>query len=359
MNHRRQKLQARHSAFTLIELLVVIAIIAMLVALLLPAVQQAREAARRSQCINNLKQIGLALHNYHDSYQFFPMMRQTGTVPSGVHHGWGVKVLPYLDQAPLFNQFNFNFPWYQGTADTPPSNNLTVTQTKLAVFRCPSAIDRDGMPAPSPALVVLESAFSTTPATTGDPDSAPVRKTAASDYAAFFGGGGYGFPLLDSNNTIISAVGIEFALQSYRKMAHITDGLSNTIIISEHAGRPLHFIKGRQQNGPSALGSGIASVTPAYADRKYTQPPWSDWGSGPSNAFAFFDSSGTEGRVGVGTNVQCAVNCNNVVGIYAFHSSGANVLLGDGSVRLLSSSMSSSTVSRLLFINDGNLLGEF
>ncbi len=98
-------MRPRRSAFTLIELLVVIAIIAVLIALLLPAVQQAREAARRTQCRNNLKQLGLAMHNYHDTFQTFPMLG--GFAPT---HGWGALplILPYIDQVPLYNRINFN-----------------------------------------------------------------------------------------------------------------------------------------------------------------------------------------------------------------------------------------------------------
>jgi len=98
---------ARRSGFTLIELLVVIAIIAILVALLLPAVQQAREAARRSQCKNNLKQYGLALHNYHDSYGMFPI-GATGSRDNLPRVSWQVRILPFLDQAPLYNQLDLN-----------------------------------------------------------------------------------------------------------------------------------------------------------------------------------------------------------------------------------------------------------
>src|SRR5688500_9228146 len=97
------------SGFTLIELLVVIAIIAVLIALLLPAVQQAREAARRTQCKNNLKQLGLAMHNYHDTYLYFPMgwmFDQRSAIPNA--HGWGVMVLPFLEQGNLTNIYNYN-----------------------------------------------------------------------------------------------------------------------------------------------------------------------------------------------------------------------------------------------------------
>ncbi len=103
-----QRAPSRRGAFTLIELLVVIAIIAVLVALLLPAVQQAREAARRTQCRNNLKQIGLALHNYHDSHTIFPPGETSNQTDDPLYgHGPGVDLLPYIDQANVYNKFNF------------------------------------------------------------------------------------------------------------------------------------------------------------------------------------------------------------------------------------------------------------
>jgi prepilin-type N-terminal cleavage/methylation domain-containing protein len=143
--------------FTLIELLVVIAIIAILIALLLPAVQQAREAARRTQCKNNLHQLGIALHNYHDTYRVFPpscfkvLLQDAG---SDIYNRqatiWGSLLLPYIDQAPLFNTLKFgSFPviWDNGP-------NLAARQTPLAAFRCASApesnayeqLDKDGNP---------------------------------------------------------------------------------------------------------------------------------------------------------------------------------------------------------------------
>ena len=131
MPHRRR-------GFTLIELLVVIAIIAILIALLLPAVQQAREAARRTQCKNNLKQIGLALHNYHDSHLVFPTSHFVGNVLRPgydfTHWAWASMILPYVDQAPLYNRFQAG-PLSPKQAYAIDSKLFT---TPLEVFICPS-----------------------------------------------------------------------------------------------------------------------------------------------------------------------------------------------------------------------------
>ncbi len=134
----------RRRGFTLIELLVVIAIIAVLIALLLPAVQSAREAARRSQCINNMKQMGLAMHNYHQSVGTFPMGNMIaaysyGGPPKGTTT-WGTfsahtLLLPYLEQQPLYNSCNFSWNVWYGIGN---QINMTVWNTKVAAFLCPS-----------------------------------------------------------------------------------------------------------------------------------------------------------------------------------------------------------------------------
>ncbi|RLS52497.1 MAG: DUF1559 domain-containing protein [Planctomycetota bacterium] len=145
----------RRRGFTLIELLVVIAIIAVLIALLLPAVQQAREAARRTQCKNNLKQIGLALHNYHEQSRVFPpgwiaVDGTTGLMSAhagGSGAGWGLMILPQLDQSPLYNRFNLNVPIHD------PANTQLIT-TSIPAYLCPSdagtapkwSIEEEGSP---------------------------------------------------------------------------------------------------------------------------------------------------------------------------------------------------------------------
>jgi prepilin-type N-terminal cleavage/methylation domain-containing protein/prepilin-type processing-associated H-X9-DG protein len=144
---RRTKLGLRQRVgFTLIELLVVIAIIAVLIALLLPAVQQAREAARRSQCKNNLKQLGLALHNYHDTHTVFPPGHIGRNTTPALYASGLTMLLPYIDQAPLYNMYNFNgsattFPSIAAfvPADDPVTNgNAAVVKTKLAALLCPT-----------------------------------------------------------------------------------------------------------------------------------------------------------------------------------------------------------------------------
>ncbi len=120
------------AGFTLIELLVVIAIIAILIALLLPAVQQAREAARRSQCKNNLKQLGLALHNYHDTHQVFPVNYGASDYEEDSRgRSWMLFILPYIDRLPLYEDVDPNLGWAEG-------GNLAVAQNVVATFLCPS-----------------------------------------------------------------------------------------------------------------------------------------------------------------------------------------------------------------------------
>ena len=148
---RRRAGMDGHRGFTLIELLVVIAIIAVLIALLLPAVQAAREAARRSQCVNNLKQFGIALHNYHDGTGSLPLnsirMENTAALP-GNWQQWSANtmLLPYMEQLPLYNAINFydlNTLGY-GTGGCSPycTANTTAIQVTVAVFLCPSDVDR-------------------------------------------------------------------------------------------------------------------------------------------------------------------------------------------------------------------------
>lgn len=191
----------RKRGFTIIELLVVIAIIAVLVALLLPAVQSAREAARRTQCRNNLKQMGIALHNYHEQYRVFP---RGGWFPATkANISWSSALLPALDSAPLFNTINCNVPY------TDPSN-LTPGRTVLSVFSCPTT---------PKASLYRKSA---------DLPSTSPNEYARTDYGAVNGERGLRAPTATNNperGAMIIAKNIA--------IAEIVDGLSQTILIAE------------------------------------------------------------------------------------------------------------------------------
>jgi prepilin-type N-terminal cleavage/methylation domain-containing protein/prepilin-type processing-associated H-X9-DG protein len=197
--------RAPRTAFTLIELLVVIAIIAVLIGLLLPAVQKVRETAARMSCQNNLKQIGLACHNYHDTNPFFPPGYRAlapysdGATDTTPGWGWAALLLPYLEQNNLHQQFNFNL----------PVQNAKPIGTAINVYLCPSDL------LPSGAFAVP------------DGFGKPVALAAASSYAACAGGD-------ESGTADASGLGI-FYRNSRTRFTDVTDGASNTILIGERA----------------------------------------------------------------------------------------------------------------------------
>jgi len=210
----------QRSGFTLIELLVVIAIIAILIALLLPAVQQAREAGRRSQCKNNLKQMGLALHNYHDIYNCFPMgnvnipaviTTNPPCTPVNANQvfGWGTALLPQLDQAPLYEMLNPAQYRCSGmpaaTTLIPATTGAALLQTPLSVFVCPS-------------------------------DTGPAIHAMYGNYSK-------------SNYVISEQIGNNFTVS--RNMRDLTDGSSNTLLMAERAYR---FSAGNSSTGAIVFG---------------------------------------------------------------------------------------------------------
>jgi len=204
----------RSGGFTLIELLVVIAIIAVLISLLLPAVQAAREAARRVQCVNNLKQMGIALHNYHDALSIFPpgyiaaspfIDGETDTAPGW---SWASMILPYLDNGPLYSATNLYLP-IQAPANT------TATQTILAAFLCPS----DQLP-PGGTFAVTDGLGSTV-ATVAPSSYAACTGSDAADVALGLNNDGSGNGLFYRNSGV--------------RIAAVTDGTSQTVAILERA----------------------------------------------------------------------------------------------------------------------------
>jgi prepilin-type N-terminal cleavage/methylation domain-containing protein len=307
------KARRRRGGFTLIELLVVIAIIAILIGLLVPAVQKVREAAARIQCQNNLKQLGLAFHNYEGARGSFPAS-YVFQGPPLVSYSWGSALLPYFEQDNLFRQYDFT-----GLFVTP--GNQAVISNHLRAMQCPAA--------PSNRLYNF-----TAPA--GSIPGVPVALTwqaSAADYGVTSGVLGR---FLSFNNLSTADEHGLLQVNSPARVGDVLDGLSNTIMLGEIAGRPQVYRVGKPVPGAITEGAG-----------------WGDPFNGESwMAGSLHDGTGTTG--------PCAVNCTNETtrGLYGFHTAGANILLGDGSVRLLRSGVSPAAFAALVTRAGGDVGGD-
>lgn len=324
----------RRGGFTLVELLVVIAIIGILIALLLPAVQAAREAARRAQCSNNLKQIGLALHNYHDANKTFPFAWMVW-VPSGGLGAdtnaqvWGTRILPYLEQQALYDQYDSRFPAFNELAAIPQvQQNLNVIQTKLAAFVCPSTpggIDRVYDASLQPDYpVTYRCAPSDYSAITG------VRgQFATVAYAGWTGSGGREGVLQFNGHDLKS---LKVVLER-SEIGGIKDGTSNTAVIGERVGGNQVYMKGGKLSPASSL------LGPSNGG---------GWGD-VMNGEVWYSGTLHDGSDVPYTEGPCAVNCSNYRngGFFSFHPGGAQFCIADGSVKFVSETVQAFTFAAL------------
>ncbi len=316
-------MRSRRSAnrgFTLIELLVVIAIIAILIALLLPAVQQAREAARRSTCKNKLKQLGLALHNYHDTFRTFPPAyiettprRATGggTCAAGGTRSapWTILILPYIEQSTLYNQFDFNAAFRNLQNGTGSTVNEPLQERANANFECPS-----------------------------DPNSR--AELANNNYLGVQGGGDYaamaaaGQACRAYNIRTFYFNGI-FYSDSSTRMRDITDGTSNVFMVGESRYQTLHASSG------SAATYWMTWATTA-------------WGDAPAQV------GGTYLPINGSSFIPHKDNYKLEDATMYFgsrHVGGTHFLMGDGSVHFISENIDLPTYQTLGIISDGLPVG--
>jgi prepilin-type N-terminal cleavage/methylation domain-containing protein len=311
----------RSRGFTLIELLVVIAIIAILIALLLPAVQQAREAARRTQCKNNLKQIGLAMHNYESTHNTLPGLRndwQTNVDgKSFVQRSWSRSILPFLEQSALAERWDNNRHYHE-----EPNRGL-MASTVLPMYRCPStpgASIRDHGP---PQDTSWEAGDASRPL-----NASVVDYFVSSDVPTW-------------GNASIDGQGdgmLPFRTSSAR-LRDVTDGLSNTAMMIESAGSPDIYMAGYQRDN---TGRTTGAWMGHWAGRNRIQ-------------FAGYDPTGTV--YGGGNRAINASNWNGTP--FSFHAGGCHFTMGDGSVRFVGESVDLLTVSKLILRSDGQVIGEF
>ncbi|QGQ23513.1 DUF1559 domain-containing protein [Gimesia benthica] len=314
-----KRLTKQRRGFTLIELLVVIAIIAILIALLLPAVQQAREAARRSTCKNNLKQIGLALHNYHDTHRTFPQMevesRRTAAddIPTESYLAWSTMILPFMDQTPLYNKINMDAPWRLPTGGNPLQ--LAIAKTVLPAFNCPSD-PMEGI-------------------------NSNIGSWGKSNY-----------PAIHSPCDINPANGRGRCYSSAwnhhtaKRLRDITDGASNTILIGERTTEGRHS---------GALWIGAHSYVHATAGNIGNWPyhtalmrTWQGATATPTPSTIYLIN-------GINQNDGLAYAWS----LSSSHEGGCHFVLGDGSVRFVSENTDGNTLVYLAAINDKNVLGEW
>jgi prepilin-type N-terminal cleavage/methylation domain-containing protein/prepilin-type processing-associated H-X9-DG protein len=344
MRHRRPRM-----GFTLIELLVVIAIIGVLIGLLLPAVQKVRDAAARAQCTNNLKQIGIALHSYHDVYNMFPPGYIDGnTNPAstpdndvGPGWGWAAFILPFMEQQNLFNQINFSQPIGSG-------NNATVAQMPLKIYQCPADGYQMNFTVYPTSVVVAHGNY------VGCNGWVECFANAGGNYNPSSDGGA----AMDGDVGATGPAGDGmFYRNSTTRMASITDGTSNTIMVGERCA----------SHSPTTwVGAVTGGRTPAWMCTTPWTTPYTPPGSAPNNGNGTaYDNADYDEALclahGNATHLPCADNpFYDPDTFWSMHTGpGANFLFADGSVHFLTSGIDAYTYQHMCTMAGGEVLGDW
>ncbi len=326
--------KTQRRGFTLIELLVVIAIIAILIALLLPAVQQAREAARRSTCKNNMKQMGLALHNYHDNFTKFPIGSRA---PNNQPNNWRFALLPFLDQAPLYQltktQPGSDVNFWEGGSGSYNGDTLYFKDKVITpIYMCPSS--------PDPPITYANGVVE--------------QGSQSHMYVGIMGA--YPDPAARTNVSYLSGHGSWatntgcLLINECIGIRDITDGTSNTIIIGEQSRY--------KSSSPKLLKS---DYTSGWAGTPYTGKI-TKWTADRGAGFTYFGTGTTaifHSPNPTSTGAEASQPYDYNTPLTSYHVGGIHVLLADGSVRFLGDNTDLKLIQKLGVRNDGFTVGEW